>query len=348
MNASGAAQFRSIQVLRAIAAVSVVFFHLKNGASFGRFGVDIFFVLSGYVIAMVVGGGQRPLPFILHRIARVVPLYWMATSAIFMLALAMPTLFLGTQANAGNLLKSLFFLPYFKESGGLYPMLTVGWTLNYEMFFYLAVTAALLLRPGGWMWGAAAIVALGYGLGQQLPQAMAWGSFLHCPLLFEFMFGLAAYRWRGVRVGIRIPNAAYVMLALLSYAAMAAMDVQRSGDDLLRFGVPSLLLVIALTQLEPLFASNRHWAMRLAVHLGNASYAIYLTHYYLVEGVRNILAPRLPLLALDTFVGATLTIAAALAIGTLTYRWIDRPATRFAKTWLTRLLLRRGLRNGRA
>jgi len=112
---------RNIQALRALAAYLVVFVHLDalillaGEPKFGNGGVDVFFVLSGYIMVHVTRAGQvSPGRFLLNRIARVAPLYWMLTVAAFLIAAIAPALFRSTSADPLQVLMSLFFIPFQK------------------------------------------------------------------------------------------------------------------------------------------------------------------------------------------------------------------------------------------
>jgi peptidoglycan/LPS O-acetylase OafA/YrhL len=109
----------SLQILRAIAAISVVLCHLEVG--FGEFGVDIFFVLSGFVISIVVQRNKSILGFAIDRVSRIFPLYWLLTLFLFVLISYAPHLVHETtaaSANLSHLLQSLFFVPYYSSGGG--------------------------------------------------------------------------------------------------------------------------------------------------------------------------------------------------------------------------------------
>ncbi len=98
-------KIQSLQILRALAATSVVYLHIGSKPWFGGFGVDIFFVLSGFVMCHITDAGESGKEFFLRRIARVVPLYWVLTVFAFLLAWFMPALFNSTTADIGNLLR---------------------------------------------------------------------------------------------------------------------------------------------------------------------------------------------------------------------------------------------------
>ncbi len=125
----GPGVIRNLQVLRGLAALLVVFVHLSEYLlphigvpSFGGAGVDIFFVISGFI--MIVTTADRdvtPVTFMADRVARIVPTYWVTTLAVFGLALALPSLLEFTRADWTELLKSLAFIPFMKPNGLVAP-----------------------------------------------------------------------------------------------------------------------------------------------------------------------------------------------------------------------------------
>lgn len=128
-----------------MAATSVVYSHIGVNPDYGQFGVDIFFVISGFVMTLIVENGQKPATFLLKRVLRILPLYWILTTCLLILAIIKPELLNSTTANFTNYVKSIFFIPYFKENGSLSPLLALGWTLNYEVFFYACIWLSILL-----------------------------------------------------------------------------------------------------------------------------------------------------------------------------------------------------------
>ena len=114
-------QLKALQILRAIAATSVIYYHIGCIPRFGKFGVDIFFVISGFVMSLIIANGESSVRFAVNRIARIVPLYWVLTTAVLVLAWIHPALLDSTTADIFNYLKSLFFIPYvlFAASNGI-------------------------------------------------------------------------------------------------------------------------------------------------------------------------------------------------------------------------------------
>ena len=139
---------RSLQILRMIAATSVVYYHIYAKPNFGLFGVDIFFVLSGFVIALVLKNNSTAKQFAINRISRIVPIYWILTTFLFLLIYIYPPIVRKSTAETATIflyLKSLFFIPYYGIQEVKPPLLRVGWTLNYEIFFYFITWTALVI-----------------------------------------------------------------------------------------------------------------------------------------------------------------------------------------------------------
>jgi exopolysaccharide production protein ExoZ len=146
-------QLYSIQYARALAALAVVLAHTGaygsgNAFHIGSAGVDIFFVISGFVMwTTTASRAQTPADFIANRIVRIVPMYWLVTLALVIAAVCVPALFPRLKIDAGHVVASLLFMPSRSPfNGELWPVLVQGWTLNYEMFFY-GVFALVLFIP---------------------------------------------------------------------------------------------------------------------------------------------------------------------------------------------------------
>ena len=130
----------SIELLRFLAATAVVFVHIPI-VKFGNIGVDIFFAISGFVMMLSTESSSKN--FFLKRIIRVAPTYYIFTLGVFFSALIAPSVLNNTTADFSQLVQSFLFVPFDKNGVGHYPILFLGWTLNYEMYFYLLFALAL-------------------------------------------------------------------------------------------------------------------------------------------------------------------------------------------------------------
>ena len=330
-------KLQSLTVLRGIAAITVIYYHIMapTGHTFGEFGVDVFFVLSGFVIALVLDSpritAQR---FLSDRIARIVPLYWLLTFAVFAGTLVAPSLFNSTTADIGNLLKSLFFIPYRKSSGLIFPMLFVGWTLNYEMLFYAITAISLILMRRHRLLFASASIFVIYCAATTSGSRDVFAEFYSYQRMFEFPLGFVVYQmWKR---GMRIKPALAGGIAIAAYVWMAYVNLnQLSNAHLFYFGIPAFLMVASCLSLESKLGSGP--LTKGALLVGDASYAIYLSHPYCVEAARKLLANVIDGFDATAPVGVAVIIVIATAVGVALYWFVDRPLHRNARRLLQSL-----------
>ncbi|MCT7295437.1 acyltransferase [Ralstonia sp. CHL-2022] len=281
---------RSIQVLRAVAAWLVVGHHVmalyfapdevsnpigKFFAQYGALGVDLFFVVSGLVIYMSSSARDvSPLQFAYRRAIRVVPAYWLFTAIAAILLLIDPAFLPATQFTPELLVKSLLFLPMQNPSGsGPFPLLTVGWTLNCEMFFYCLFAISLFLP------GKARLPALLTAL--WLAQMSAQRSqtilvFYSNPFLFDFVIGVMVGLAFEQRWPQRLPH---TMAAVLIACSLWLLKASHGDHDPLTAGLGCGAVAIV-------FLRYNHWFDNLSLlsTLGDWSYSTYLCHI-LILGV---------------------------------------------------------------
>ncbi len=316
---------RSIQYLRAFAALSVVLFHSLQWAriefDIGAAGVDLFFVISGYVMwRSTEGQSPKPLEFLRRRAIRLVPLYWTATLALAGAAALWPVRFPEIDPQPWHVLQSLAFLQHRNPEGHPFPVLAPGWTLNYEAVFYCLFAASLLLpkarRLPGLSFGLVAVGLFGF----VHPPAY---EMLANPLMLEFLAGvlLARAGSLGFRPGREVSWGLFAA-ALCWYGVLMAT---RSEWDLWRpffWGLPAVMLVAGLTSLE---ASGGLREIRPLRALGDASYSLYLLHPLIIGAIAVLLGTwRLWLF---------LPLALGLSCGLAWLCWIgfERPLTHWLK-----------------
>jgi exopolysaccharide production protein ExoZ len=314
-------EIRTIQYLRAVAAISVVCFHVSEtyGLNFkaGAAGVDLFFVISGFIMWVTTRGKSiGPQEFMRRRIVRIVPLYWLATLVTFAMAAAKPQFFFDVDASRENLIGSLLFLPHLQENA-LHPVVLQGWTLSYEMFFYLIFAASLLLpsvRRFSCLIAGLVIVVLAH---QFLPPGYL-RAFTE-PVILEFAAGVAiGYIWTQ---GARLPLPVAIGLMIAGLVLLSASDWLPDFDRTVRWGVPSALLLLGAV-----FAERERSAPRLPfLHfLGDASYSIYIWH-----ALAGILVTALVLrIGISHSLQPLVIILGSLALSVLCYSLIERPMQR--------------------
>ena len=279
-------KLRSVQVLRAVAACAVVVLHAVpdvhapvGNAGYGAAGVDLFFVISGFIMANVARG-RTAGEFLRDRFWRIYPLWWVAVIPWLFMVPRGPTF----------VVSSLTLWPIY--AGGYYvPVLKVGWTLSFELLFYLGMTLAIATR--------AAVPMLLYGL--FLVAALTTASpllhFVGSPMALEFLMGvLVANLPRRAALGLLIPAG----LALLALTSAAIGDVESSlGPQwalwrAFQWGLPAALIVWGALSLEPWFERR---IFDVPVAIGDASYSIYLFHPLVAYGLSYSWPVRLILAA---------------------------------------------------
>ncbi|MEM5312108.1 acyltransferase [Paraburkholderia sp. JHI869] len=327
-------KLKSLTVLRAVAATTVIFFHIMSPTAhtFGEFGVDIFFVISGFVIALVLDNPELTTQrFLADRIARIVPLYWVLTFGVFAGALIAPELLNSTTADLGNLLKSLFFIPYRKESGQIFPMLFVGWTLNYEMLFYAAAAVSLMLVRRHRLLCTSLLILAIFCAAKASHSHGVFAAFYTNQRMFEFPLGFMAYQLWKFGVQIKLPLAG--SMAVAAYGWMAYINWHDlSNGPLLYYGLPAFVLIVSTLNLESAMGSGP--LTRAAIFIGNASYAIYLSHPYCVEAARKLLPDAIDGFDATAPLGVALTMIVATAMGAALYQFVDWPLHRHARRLL--------------
>ena len=333
--------------MRALAALLVVFHHAQEqlggvrdliGSDFGVGGVDIFFVISGFV--MFYTTGRAPLTagaFMARRIVRIVPLYWFMTVLTALLLLAAPHLVANSRFTLPSFIQSLLFWPHVNpgKDGSLHPMLKLGWTLNFEMFFYLAFAAALRLRPSLRLAALAVwfslVVALAV-VGRDAPPPVAvWGD----SIVYEFLLGgLFALVWRSPAAR-RVPLTALCIVFVAGLIALVALS-ELPMVRLINRGIPALFMVGSILLIEQKL--RRPIEVPLLMYLGDASYSIYLAHLYAIVFFRVAWA-RLHLPHEDVMLGLVY-VALCVVTGTLggcaLYTLVERPLTQWVKVRLRR------------
>jgi exopolysaccharide production protein ExoZ len=315
--------FQSIQALRGIAAVMVTIFHAglrfdQSEMTFriGNAGVDIFFIISGFVMWTVTARRpDGPFAFLRRRFVRLVPLYWLWTIMAIAAWAVIPSAFPRMHPTVGHVALSLAFVPHTSPEGArISPVLGQGWTLNFEVFFYVLFAAALIL-PSRTRFGFMVALLLLLPLARHIVEVPA--ATLLSPLLVEFLGGIILARLviGGLRPdALRCWACVAVGVVLLLFAAPAA------DDDLARlfqYGVPAFLIVGGAVGAE---LTGSLSVRKLPRWLGDASYSIYLTHAFFISALGKLwpigLAPWIFLFSATTL---------ALLLGLAAYVLIERP-----------------------
>jgi peptidoglycan/LPS O-acetylase OafA/YrhL len=351
---SSIGKINAIQGLRGIAALLVVADHsilqfsqttradrvanahlIHVAETLGRQGVEIFFLISGFVMTVAsYEDFKQPNAssgFLWRRIARIVPLYWLITALV-----VVQIVWQGRPLHPLDLVRSLAFIPYVNDDGTLQPLLRRGWTLNYEMFFYAVFAIALFQRPQRGLSAVIGTLVLLAVVGQLwsadrcIADSCRALSFYLQPVMLYFAGGivLGAFRVflqrRNRTPGLRFDNG--LGLALVLTAAQAAY-ISFATASTLTYVAGILYCILATAACALLEDRSEHGRLRvLSLMVGEASYSIYMTHSLFVDP-----ASRLWIRTLGThWLAAYLAImvVGTSALGWLTFRCVERPMLR--------------------
>jgi len=339
----------NIQALRGIAVILVIAFHLQgNEAKYchgytilpdfltiGSSGVDLFFVISGFMMVTITSGCFQKTGaiyrFLYHRVTRIYPMYWFYS--ILMLVIYLIQFRTGNNTRITSITSSFLLLPQ-----SHLPLMVVGWTLVHEIYFYV-VFSILLAVHERWLlalltiWGIASII------GGLIPCENVTIKLITNPLTLEFIFGcfIALIHFSkkpslefAKYLGWPLLFISFVGW-LLAYSVCIKNGVQPVSSGWLRivvFGIPSVLLLYALVTLE----KYSSWLLpNWLISIGDASFSLYLSHLLIIAAIGRIWQ-KLGIVGFwvnGAVLGAMfLTV---LPIGMASFRFIERPLLKFAR-----------------
>jgi exopolysaccharide production protein ExoZ len=334
----------SIQYLRAFAAIAVVVSHASNSLlghaghlldfDLGAYGVDVFFVLSGFIMFYTsFDVGMRPGAFLLKRLIRIVPLYFILSTAMFVMVVLLPQSFNRESPDLSAYLQSIFFIPHWNpRSHDLEPLIGQGWTLNYEMFFYALFALSLFIRHRFCGFAVLPVIAALVGLGQLHPVETPVFLTYTDPLMLEFCVGIvvaAAFKSANPQ-SLRWPALLFASLAVVT-VSLYAFHADWHGLPPLRplmIGFPCSLLVTAAVGLE---RGGRLPTWSSLILLGDASYSLYLVHGFIM-GFGQRLWHRF------FVIGSVYSHAAYIVFILVVSVAVSIPIYRYAEVWTGRRL----------
>jgi exopolysaccharide production protein ExoZ len=355
-------RLQSLQALRAIAALLVVVFHsaliwreLSGAVGFsgpwdqGWAGVDLFFVISGFVMVWVAGdraaGVKSAVRFWFDRATRVYPLWWVFCSLMalyFLLVYGQPAspVTQSAESSWGMFARSMLLWPQ-----GEMPVLVVGWTLIFELAFYGLFGVLLLVpakfRPLGLAVWAAILIYRWNFTPAESSLAYSWHMTLADQLCMEFLIGAAvAY---SLKIS-RLPQFAAIMFCCFGVIAFLSSMAFAEGFDgesvnrnrVLAFGLPSGLILLGVIGWE---LSGESRIAKGLLHIGDASYTLYLSHFLVLLVLKRVFmslglfTAQSPLSMVAFMV---VGLAASIIASLILYRLIERPLLRLARAPLAK------------
>ena len=330
----------NIQALRFYAAFAVVLYHSRKlftalglegdwfleSAKFGNAGVDVFFVISGYVMWHTTCNGERSVAssadFVRRRLYRIYLGYW----PFYFLAAAVTLLI--AERDPANIywFKSFFLLnPTIRHQ-----VLGVAWTLSYELYFYAIFALLILISVTSARRALVFLLAATLLLNLLLPTNTWDLSFFVSPFLIEFFAGslLAAYLSQ-CRSRLLLLACVVLVVVMVSWAVtLPRFHMHRVQG----FGVAAMLIVLGgvLAENSRLYVASRSW-----VFLGNCSYSIYLGHFVLLWVYMHVIRQCGAELSLPTAIVVYLSyLAVVILVSIASYRFVEAPLYKYAlKNW---------------
>jgi len=363
----GPQKLQSVQALRGLAAFLVLLYHTAavqqsevspdNAAEMGYLtgfwdqgfaGVDMFFVISGFIMVYITRNYVRSvsgwLGFFYARITRIYPLWWVFAGimAVYFLVVygqpASPKIIQPGQVGP-HLVQSFLLLPQ-----KTFPVLSVGWTLVHEVFFYV-IFGGLLLFGARWrpwfmaVW-AGLVVAMAFAIGSPRESATFF-ELLISPLALEFLAGaLIGYL---VIKPVKIPAVPVTVisglaLALALFIGIDVMSPHLTWHRVLVYTLPCAGLMWGLVTLE---CSGRICLPKWTGAIGDASYSLYLSHIFVLRGLimawsgaSTHLPESLQFTGpgmIDNVLFAIVGISASIIFSLIVYRLVEKPALNLAR-----------------
>jgi exopolysaccharide production protein ExoZ len=312
----------NIQLLRAFAALNVVLFHIFKSSSeysypvaffsfiksWGANGVDIFFVISGFIMFYIQNKKKRsPTMFFKDRFFRIVPLYWSLTLFLALILWLMPNIFTSMSFSIEGLLKSLSFtsILIYKEI----PILFVGWTLEYEMLFYALFSLSLFAKSQLKSFIITVIL-------------ISFAAFYFNLIMLEFIFGmLACWLYLKNKCSQNVALGCFLLGSFLLILSIwiRNLDALINTSEFLRvalWGIPSALIVYGAV-------NSRQLNNRCLLALGNASYSIYLIQIFTIPAFYKIVK-WLNISILNNHIIAILCLATTAYSGHLLHTYYEK------------------------
>jgi len=339
----------SIQALRAVAASSVVIFHVMkmlshnagytlNAPDVLASGVDLFFLISGFILVNTsYDAFKKPnasIDFLARRIIRVAPLYWLCTTAIILPLVFAPQLFSSIVFKKDIVISSYFFVLAKNSVGDIGTVLQTGWTLCYEFYFYIVLSVLLLLPRKFFLAMLALIFLSGISLGYVTPELPVWTNVFTNPLTLEFLIGaVIAFVFK---MEIEVPNiisAVFFLVSLFFLFGLPTFFDLGSWTRLVMWGLPYSFILFACISVE----KKGVIIPQFLVSLGDSSYTLYLFHPFILPILGKVWFTQKLTEKFNPSVLGIIAFSLSLGIAEILYIWIEKPVTAYLSTlWRTK------------
>jgi exopolysaccharide production protein ExoZ len=342
-------EIKTIQALRAFAAIGVISYHInyminrlgyKNqNEGIGIMGVDLFFVISGFIMVFtcykLFKKPKTPIIFLTRRLTRIIPIYWIYNSLLVILLFFIPSLFSNLKFNLNSVISSylLILSEITPEVNGT--LLLTGWTLCYEMYFYLLFAIALFFHRKYLLLILSCIFMGGVILGicYKVP---IWMSVATNPILFEFFIGATIATLYIEKEYFSLKKILVLILFITSLSALFIQDLNFGNFTRpLIFGLPSGLFLVIAIYMEKIAVNTP----KILKSMGDSSYTLYLIHPFILSAIAKlfILFNLVQLIPSEVFF--LLTLISILVGGHIAYLLIEKPLNKFTHALIRKKFL---------
>lgn len=321
--------FENLQELRGMAALLIVMSHISFfekliGPSFGGYGVAIFFLLSGFLVAYSTQVGN--MFFLIKRSIRILPVYYLMTFLTYILVMIKPSLFNTTTANPIYLIKSLLFVPYVNPNGIVRPILDVAWALLPEVWLYLLYWIVMKVSHKYRNEIVLTILILVFLIGEIFVSSNPIYNQYRFSCL-TFAIGILIYLiWlprNTVKIMVMKSKRKWMLCGLFFWFAGVAYNcLIQSGIGIISLLLPVLVFVCYLINDGALCNS------KMIMSIGTFSYSLYLSHEFVVKGFSRLLF-SLDEITMKNFLLSIICILIALIVGFIVNYFFEKPATNF-------------------
>ncbi|WP_207511395.1 acyltransferase family protein [Longitalea luteola] len=337
------ANIESVQILRGIAALLVVLLHIAikgaqygndalKGFTIGEAGVDLFFIISGYIMCVSTIGRQLNFgQFMLHRVRRIIPLYWLTTTLGLLIFFYKPEI-INTSGGETSIWASYTLVP----NGKRY-LNSNGWTLSYEFLYYILFGLYIYRGTYKAMQLSSVLLLVLVMAGLLFSYPGPTFQFFTSNLFLEFIYGMGVFYLFHKKL-IRPNTALGVSLCISGALVLVAETVfelprQQEYRGWL-WGVPMLMVFTGFLQLEGFIKGSSARLKTVLLEVGNSSYSLYLIHPFTLSATAICL--KWLNLAANAYLFAVILFSVTVVAGYLVYMYIERPLVAVSKQFLAK------------
>ena len=329
-------KLESIQVLRGISVILITYIHAvqhypkrdnynffvitENFTNFCASGVDLFFVISGFIMMYITKSKKISFKtFLLKRFNRIVPYYWIWTIVFAVLMWFFSNNYIKDPL---NIIASILFIPMMALDGSRQPVLSVGWTLNHETLFYFCFGLIYLYNKNKKINSALLSTIL----------VLLIVNGVYRILILELIMGVIVFNlWRKNIISLINHKVRYVLFVIMILVGLTINYLTADicyGNDNLRcafWGLGCSIILFSLVSLESNFEKFKQLTSYIGLsflkYIGDASYSIYLTHWFFC-----LLSLRVSYyLKINSILYVLSLVIIMIFFGVLAYKYIERP-----------------------